>query len=65
MNNVPTAQAVLAGLALAILGILGGALIFQAIPKGNETSVAYILGAISGILTTVGVSKALHQDPSK
>jgi outer membrane lipoprotein SlyB len=49
---------VLAGVALVIMGLLSGALVFHAVPQGNQQLVTFALGAISGALTVSGASKA-------
>lgn len=46
-----TAQSLLAGFALFIMGTFGGALIFHAVPQENRELMIYILGAVSGALT--------------
>lgn len=50
-------QMVLAGVALIFMGVLGVTLLFQPIPTANREPFIFILGALSGILTTTGVSK--------
>ncbi len=50
----PQAQAILAGSALVILGVLTGCLIFVPVPQGNQQLVTFALGALSGALTFAG-----------
>lgn len=47
----PMVQAGLALAALLILGALGGALIFHAVPQENREMLSTIVGAIAGALT--------------
>lgn len=53
----PSMQEVLAGLALLILGCLGGAMMVLPIPSSNATSLTFILGALAGALTVTGGNK--------
>jgi hypothetical protein len=53
----PTFQEALAGAALVILGGLGFMLMFVSIPQANSTSFTFILGALSGAITTAGGQK--------
>jgi outer membrane lipoprotein SlyB len=55
--STPNAQTVLAGMALVIMGLVCGALIFHAVPEPNQQLVTFALGAISGALTVGGASK--------
>jgi outer membrane lipoprotein SlyB len=55
--TLPTAQTVLAMLALAILGILGGIMAFVPVPASNATLLATIVGALAGALTVAGGQK--------
>ncbi len=50
-------QTILAGLALALVGILTGCLIFHAVPQGNQQLVTFALGGLIGALTAGGASK--------
>jgi outer membrane lipoprotein SlyB len=52
-----TAQEILAGVALVIMGAISGALIIHAVPQGNMQLITFALGAISGALTVSGGSK--------
>jgi hypothetical protein len=54
---MPNAQTMLAAVALLIMGLLSGALIFHAVPQGNMQLVTFALGAISGALTVGGGAK--------
>jgi hypothetical protein len=49
----PQAQALLAGLALVMLGLLAGCLVFVAVPQANQQLVTFALGALAGA-TTIG-----------
>ena len=49
----PQAQTVLAGVALLMLGLLAGCMVFVAVPQGNQQLVTFALGALAGA-TTVG-----------
>jgi hypothetical protein len=57
----PNLQAGLAGLALLLLGILGAALIWHAVPNENRELLATIVGAIAGALTMGGAMKLMHK----
>lgn len=48
------AQLLLSAAALAALGLLGGCLVFHAVPQGNQQLVTFVLGALSGAVTTGG-----------
>lgn len=50
----PQMQGVLAGVALVLLGVLTGCLIFVPVPQGNQQLVTFALGALSGALTVSG-----------
>jgi H+/gluconate symporter-like permease len=50
-------QAILAGTALIIMGVLSFALIFHAVPTDNQQLITFALGAIAGALTSGGASK--------
>ncbi len=50
----PRAQAVLAGAALIMLGLLTGCLVFVAVPEGNRQLVTFALGALAGAITVGG-----------
>lgn len=50
MHNI-SAQSVLAGMALVIIGVLTGILCFHAVPQQNQQLVTFALGAIAGALT--------------
>lgn len=52
-----TAQELLAGFALLILGGLAGGMLFVPIPAANATSLTFVLGALSGALTVSGGQK--------
>lgn len=58
-ENYPAAQTVLAGIALIILGVLSGFLIFVPVPQGNQQLVTFAFGAISGALTVGGAQKVV------
>lgn len=47
------AQAILAGVALVMLGLLTGCMVFVAVPQGNQQLVTFALGALAGA-TTIG-----------
>lgn len=51
MTNPPSAQAVLAGLAIVGLGVLGTLMVFMPVPGSNTTLLATIVGAMAGALT--------------
>jgi len=55
------AQTVLAGIALILMGILAGALIFYPVPQDNQQLVTFALGAISGALTVGGSAKVAER----
>jgi len=44
-------------MALAILGLLVGMLVFHAVPRENQQIVTFIAGAISGAITVGGGSR--------
>ncbi len=50
-------QTILAALALALVGVLTGCLIFHAVPQGNQQLVTFALGGLIGALTAGGASK--------
>ncbi len=54
---MPQAQSVLAGVALVLVGVLTGCLIFHAVPQGNQQLVTFALGGLIGALTAGGASK--------
>lgn len=53
----PHSQTVLAGIALVILGGIGCALVFQAVPSGNQQLLTFILGGLAGAITVGGANK--------
>lgn len=53
----PSSQSALAGIALVILGVLGGCLVFQVVPAQNATLLGMIVGALAGALTVSGSQK--------
>ncbi|HEY5409336.1 MAG TPA: hypothetical protein VIJ94_01290 [Caulobacteraceae bacterium] len=53
----PQAQAVLAAIALIMLGILTGCMVFAPVPQGNQQLVTFALGALSGALTFSGAGR--------
>ena len=53
----PQAQALLAGLALLMLGLLAGCLVFVAVPEGNQQLVTFALGALAGATTIGGAGR--------
>lgn len=55
--NTPSSASALAAMALAAMGLICTALIFHAVPQGNQQLVTFALGAISGALTVTGGSK--------
>lgn len=57
MKTEFTPPTILAGMALLIMGVLSGALIFHAVPQPNQQLVTFALGAISGALTVGGAQK--------
>lgn len=50
-------QAILAGMALLILGVLGFALVCHAVPTDNRELLSMIIGAIAGGLVVGGGQK--------
>ncbi len=54
---MPQSQSLLAGLALVLVGVLTGCLIFHAVPQGNQQLVTFALGGLIGALTAGGASK--------
>lgn len=52
-----SAQTVLSGIALIIMGSLGGFLVFHAVPVDNRELLSVIIGAIGGALTFAGGNK--------
>ena len=54
---IPQAQTALAAMALVIVGVLTGCLIFHAVPQGNQNLVTFALGALAGALTVGAGSK--------
>lgn len=56
MNCMPSAESILAGIAIVLIGCMGFALIFHAVPPANQQLVTFVLGALSGALT-VGAGK--------
>jgi hypothetical protein len=61
---IPQAQTVLALLAMAIIGVLAGLLVFHAVPTENKELVTFALGALSGALTVGGASKLAERPPT-
>lgn len=55
----PNLQAALAVAALLVLGALGGALVFHAVPQENRELLSTIVGAVAGALTMGGAVKLL------
>ena len=53
----PQAQTILAGMALVILGVLTGCLVFHEVPANNQQLVTFALRALSGALVVGGGSK--------
>jgi uncharacterized transporter YbjL len=53
-----SSQSVLAGAALLILGVLGGAMMLTPIPQANATAMTFILGALAGAITAGPGAKA-------
>jgi len=51
-------QAILAAMALVMLGGIGAAMLVLPIPPANAQSVTFILGALAGALTMQGTVKA-------
>jgi hypothetical protein len=58
----PASQTLLAALAMLLIGALASALIFHAVPRGNEQLVTFALGALSGALTVGGAGRS--REPS-
>ena len=54
---IPQAQTVLTLLAMLIIGVLAGLLVFHAVPAENKELVTFALGALSGALTLGGAPK--------
>ena len=48
------AQTLLAGVALVMLGLLAGCMVFVAVPQGNQQLVTFALGALAGAATVGG-----------
>ena len=51
MSNLPSAQAMLAALALVGLGVIGTLMCFVPVPVSNTTILATIVGAFAGAAT--------------
>jgi hypothetical protein len=60
---IPQAQTVLALLAMMIIGVLAGLLVFHAVPAENKELITFALGALSGALTVGGASKLAERAP--
>jgi hypothetical protein len=60
---IPQAQTVLALLAMVIIGVLAGLLVFHAVPAENKELITFALGALSGALTVGGASKLAERAP--
>ena len=54
---IPPTRTVLAVLAMLIIGVLAGLLVFHAVPAENKELVTFALGALSGALTVGGGPK--------
>ena len=54
---IPQAQTALTLLAMLIIGVLAGLLVFHAAPAENKELVTFALGALSGALTVGGGPK--------
>jgi len=52
-----SAEAVLAFVALVLIGVLGMMLVFHTVPQENQQLVTFVLGALSGALTVGGAKK--------
>lgn len=52
-----SANSVLAGVAMVILGALGLSMLVEPIPAVNSTILGMIVGALAGALTVGGISK--------
>ena len=52
-----SAEAVLAFVALVLIGVLVIVLVFHAVPQENQQLVTFVLGALSGALTVGGAKK--------
>ena len=50
----PQAHTLLAGVALVMLGLLAGCMVFVAVPQGNQQLVTFALGALAGATTLGG-----------
>jgi hypothetical protein len=55
----PTAQELLAGLALLFMGSIGMGLLFTVAPKENHDYLLIILGALGGAMGVTGGAKAV------
>ena len=55
---LPSTQTVLSVLAMIALGVLGGLLVYQAVPPANVQLLTFILGAIAGAVTGGAAVKA-------
>lgn len=54
----PTAQEVMAGLALVFMGVIALALLFEVAPSANHDYLLIILGALGGAMGVTGGQKA-------
>jgi hypothetical protein len=59
----PATQTLLAALAMVLIGALTAALVFHAVPTGNQQLVTFALGALSGALTVGGAGRS-REPPS-
>lgn len=57
MKNLPSAQVILAGLALIFMGALALLLVFKPVPQPNHDYLIFILGALAGAITMSGAAK--------
>ena len=53
----PQAHTLLAGVALVMLGLLAGCMVFVAVPQGNQQLVTFALGALAGATTLGGAGR--------
>jgi hypothetical protein len=56
-----TAQTLLSAAALTLLGLLGGCLVFHAVPEASREPLTFVLGALSGAVTTGGGLAVAHK----
>jgi len=55
----PTAQEILAGMALMFMGCIGLSLLYETAPAANHDYLLIILGALGGAMGVTGASRAV------